>query len=367
MFRSRALAIAVILCSFGSSGAQNVSNLQPSQKFEIEGSLTDDNNDVSTNVSGIACMPPAAGRHNCLVIDDESRAAQLVSIEGRRLIAGPKVPLIGDEPSASIIGQEPKNAGCSAGKAKFKDLDGEGVAFAFPYFYVLGSHGCSRKSNKFRLSSFILARFRVDREGRVVDEADRPLADLSAALNHVETTYRLAEALKRAEQVGEFFAQDLNDEDGLNLEGIAVVGDQLIAGLRAPVLKRRAFLISVSLSFLFSRGSLPAAPDVQVIPLELGKNYGVRDLAPLGLQQLLVLTGPAQEQKKVPYGIFLVDLASTKSPQFLATLEEVEEDGEIGKAEGLVILETASSAVRVGILFDGVPNGAMREYWLPIK
>ena len=60
-------------------------------------------------------------------------------------------------------------------------------------------------------------------------------------------------------------------------------------------------------------------------------------------------------------------LLRPRVPQFLATLEEVEEDGEIGKAEGLVILETASSAVRVGILFDGVPNGAMREYWLPIK
>ena len=120
MLRSNALAIVIILCSFGGSGAQNVSNLKPLQKFEIEGSLTDDNDDVSTNVSGVACMQPIAGRHNCVVIDDESRAAQLVTIEGRRLIAGAKVPLIGDEPSASITGQEPKNAGCSAGKGKFK-------------------------------------------------------------------------------------------------------------------------------------------------------------------------------------------------------------------------------------------------------
>lgn len=313
MLRSNALAIVIILCSFGGSGAQNVSNLKPLQKFEIEGSLTDDNDDVSTNVSGVACMQPIAGRHNCVVIDDESRAAQLVTIEGRRLIAGAKVPLIGDEPSASITGQEPKNAGCSAGKGKFKNLDGEGVAFAFPYFYVVGSHGCSRNSNKFRLSSFILARFRVDRQGHVVDERDTPLADLSAALDHLETTYRLAEALKRANQVEEFFAEDLNDEDGLNIEGIAVVGDRLIAGLRAPVLRRRAFLISVSTRALFSKGSLPASSDVAVVPLELGKNYGVRDLAPLEARQLLVLTGPAQEQKKVPYGIFLVDLASTKS------------------------------------------------------
>src|SRR5262249_4070066 len=149
----------------------------------------------------------------------------------------------------------------------------------------------------------------------------------SRSVEHVETTYRLAEVLKTAPQVGSFFGRDLNEEKGLNVEGIAVFDGRVFAGLRAPVLKRTAFLVSASVSDLFSRDQSPPRPAVRVIPLRLGKKAGIRDLASLGEGRFLVLTGPAQEQKKVPYGLFLVDIASAGSPKFLATLRPVKEDG----------------------------------------
>src|SRR4051812_16041501 len=66
-------------------------------------------------------------------------------------------------------------------KGKFKNLDGEGVAYSEPYFYVVGSHGCARHEKKANLSSLILARVHVDSEGKMVGDGS----------TSVETTYRL--------------------------------------------------------------------------------------------------------------------------------------------------------------------------------
>ncbi len=83
--------------------------------------------------------------------------------------------------------------------------------------------------------------------------------------------------------------------------------------------------------FLFSRDVSPAAPKVGVIPLALGADTGIRDLAALGDGRLLVLTGPAQDQTNVAHGVFLVDPRTPGSLQRLATLTGIEQGG---KAEG---------------------------------
>jgi hypothetical protein len=89
--------------------------------------------------------------------------------------------------------------GCSDGERKFRGLDGEAVAYAAPFFYVVGSHGCSRHSNKFRSSSFILARI----PERQVASAARTLDPSS-----VETTYRLSEALAAIPWIRPYFTQE---------------------------------------------------------------------------------------------------------------------------------------------------------------
>jgi hypothetical protein len=324
------------------------SNLEPVRTLDAQ-NLTDDDDEAAADISGIACMPQSAAARVCLVINDEDRFAQLVKLEGNRLVGGVKVQLIGKQPSNATIGSEPQEAACSEGKAKFKDLDGEAVAFAAPHFYIAGSHGCSRNSNKFRTSSFILARVQVDAQGNPV----RPDA---------ETTYRLADALKNAPGVGAFFGKDLNGADGMNLEGIAVIGGKLIVGLRAPVLQGKASLVSVSLDHLFSRDRSPPPSDVRVISLPLGQNVGIRDLASLDDGRLLVLAGPAQEQKDVPYGFFLVDPTAGGAPKHLATLKDVG-----GKAEGVVVLAAAADSLRVLVMFDSLPGGGPREYRVPLQ
>jgi Protein of unknown function (DUF3616) len=361
-----AAGLIMVCCDVVLAQTPLVADLEPLRKLQVGPALTDDDEEVATDISGMACMPPAGATRTCLVINDQDRSAQFVTIEGQRLIGGRKLQLIGKQPSDAIIGQEPRGVECSDGKAKFKDLDGEGVAFAESHFYVSGSHGCSRNSNKFRLSSFILARVRVDAQGRAVDRDGTPVEASRSVEQHVETTYQLAEALRTAPQVRSFFGRDLNEAGGLNVEGIAIGDGRLFAGLRAPVLKRKAFLVSVSVSDLFSRDPSPR-PEVRVIPLQLGKKTGIRDLASLGEGRFLVLTGPAQEQKKVPYGLFLVDIASPARPKFLATLRPVEEDGTRGKAEGIVVLRASADELRVVVLFDSLPSGGPREYRVPLR
>jgi len=341
------LTVAAVLawCSPAWTQTPLAADLEPSRVFQSQ-SLTDDDDEPAADISGIACMPGTETRL-CMVINDEDRAAQLVQIEANSLVGGSKVQLIGKKPSASTLGDEPQDGGCSEGKAKFKDHDGEGVAFSAPYFYVVGSHGCSRHGNKLRASAFILARVQVDTRGN-------PVA--------VDTTYRLAEVLRTAPHIGPFFAKDLNGADGLNIEGIAVVGDQLVVGLRAPFIDGKAFLISVGLAHLFSTSSSIPPSDARVIPLTLGPNMGVRDLAPISDGRLLLLAGPAQEQEDVPYGFFLVDRSSPAAPIFLASLKDIHHDHTRPKAEGVVLLGAERDALRVLVVFDGLRGGGPREY-----
>jgi hypothetical protein len=82
---------------------------------------------AAKDISGIACAEPDGFPRHCLVVDDESQAAQFVVLTDGAIRAGTRVPLIDD---------------ASAGHAL--SLDGEGVAYADGSFYVIGSHGHPR-------------------------------------------------------------------------------------------------------------------------------------------------------------------------------------------------------------------------------
>src|SRR5262249_42045794 len=155
--------------------------------------------------------------------------ARLVTVGDGNLVGGMQVPLIGKHTPKEAFGKAPTDLQCSGGTASFKDLDGEAVAYAKPFFYVVGSHGCSRKKAKFHASTFIVARVRVDESGRLVNP-DGSAAPAGSA--KAETTYRLSEVLARG-KYGEFFGKDLSEEiNGLNVEGAAIVGTTLYVGLR---------------------------------------------------------------------------------------------------------------------------------------
>jgi hypothetical protein len=340
--------------------AEQPEPLHPTQVFTVKPPFLekknrdDDDEKVAEDLSGAACAPSGI----CLAINDQSRFAQPFTIDKEsggdgkgRIRAGEPVTIIGKNPSAATLGAAPAVDSCPGEKDDFRDLDGEGVAYAAPYFYIVGSHGCTRKDGDFLLSSFILARLRADQVSLSGAEEDAS----------VETTYRLADALRAAPMVGAFFGRDLNDDEGLNIEGLAVVGSRLFVGLRAPSIKGEAFLVSAPIDRLFASGHDPLDATPEVVPLALGHRVGIRDLAALPDGRLLVLAGPTQEQADIPYSLFIVEPKVGGEAKQIAKLEDVyEKKDKRAKAEAVTILDL--DPLRILVFFDGPKNGAPREF-----
>lgn len=352
--RSILFAIGIAALIGGSAVAQETSAIV-FKPMKLDGAFSVSEG-IATDISGMACVPEGAPR-KCLVINDENNNAQFVIIQDDRIEVGDTVPLIGDEEDGRTLGSPPQDI-CK-GKPKFKNLDGEGVAYAAPYFYVVGSHGCGRKNGKFGLSSFILARVRVDARGQPVDDAGRALARKDFA-QAVETTYRVSDLLLRAGNTAKFFGRDLKSENGLNIEGVAVSGDTIWFGLRAPVRKgKKAYLVGGAIDDLFKPGNKRSKAEPEVVPLELD-GRGIRDLAALPDNRLLVVAG-APEGPEVTFRLLVVDPVKEKVTP-IAPLPAVKGrvDGETvtGKAEGVTVLDTAGDKAQIVVLFDGLANGA---------
>ena len=244
---------------------------------------------AARDFSGIACAPGQVVRH-CLVIDDEGDDAQWATLDGTSFVAGDLMPLVGEGDGAVTFGTRPE-VDCPSGDGAFGEFDGEAVAFAAPYYYVVGSHGCSRKKGEYRASSFILARLN-----------DEPQ-------NQVETTFRLTDVLRHAGTVSAYFGKDLDGDNGLNIEGLAVRGDQLIIGLRAPSIDGRAFLVRTEIGPLFAKSG-PGALSSETISIAVPEGAGIRDLTTLADGRLLLLLGPAQEQG-LPYSLARIEIPSS--------------------------------------------------------
>jgi hypothetical protein len=347
-------AMGLLGCISGSAYAQQTSPI-PLKRMTIQGDFAVSEG-TATDISGMACLPEGAPR-KCLLVNDENKNAQFATIDDDRMVVGDPVPLIGSAPDSRTLGRPPDET-CEKAD-DFKDLDGEGVAYAKPYFYVVGSHGCGRSKNKFRLSSFILARVRVDRQGQPVDSADRPLA-LDKFAQAVETTYRVSDLLKRAGKAAEFFGKDLESSNGLNIEGVAVQGDTIWFGLRAPVRKNKtAYLVSGDIADLFKAGNKRSKAKPEVVPIELD-GLGIRDLAPLPDKRLLVVAG-AGHGPEVPFKLFVVDPAKGKVTPvgpLAAVTGQVDGEMKTGKAEGVTVIDMTGDKAQIVVLFDSLPNGA---------
>jgi hypothetical protein len=213
--------------------------LEPQAVYSVSGDLGGKKGKAAKDISGIACMdPPGSATFRCLLVNDENVFAQFVTIRGAQIVPGDKVTLIGDAPDTATLGSLP-TVDCPDPKPTFADLDGEGVAYAKPYYYVIGSHGCSRYGGEFKAAAFVLARFRIDEQGRVVGRDGKAARADAEPSTYVETTYRVSEALRKVPQVAGAFGKALmTAEDGLNIEGVAVEGDRIVVGLRCPEQKQ---------------------------------------------------------------------------------------------------------------------------------
>jgi len=320
-------------------------------------------------VSGMACLGSHGdAERQCLVVNDEEPFGQVARLTVDKLIAAAppqgQVTFIRDHDTAEgVLGAAP-DVHCPDTPKGFEDLDGEGVAFARDstgqgYVYVSGSHSCSRNGH-FKPSNYILARFKVDGPDSVRGNTE-PV---------IERTWRLSDALHQSE-AGDDFGKAKTI--GTNVEGIAVIGDRLYAGLRTPVRDGHAYIISARIDDLFAPSHTllkSEKPEDRSIRVRLPENTGIRDLAALKGGGLLILTGPTQDQPEVGYRLYrLAKPAGESEPQFLREITTTTkgDDGGRAKAETVSVLDETDDKLTVLILYDNINEGEPTRYEIPVS
>jgi Protein of unknown function (DUF3616) len=324
--KTRALILASIFILVAGSAAQSIA--KDSEAWIIKGRLFGKDGKKSTNVSGIACSTTQGFPRSCLLIDDSLQSAQFVTVRNGTIIADGMIRLISNKY-----------------KGERFELDGEGIAFADGYYYVMGSHGHPR-DRKHSLDP-------ISHAGKIRAKiaASSQIIRVDARTTAITITEKLR-AIIAADSVLSPFLDRRLENNGLTIEGVAVKGGRLFAGFRAPSLDNgRAAILSVALGGLF--GTDPADPKLYLLPL--GNGQGVRDLASY-TTGFLVLAGPAAAGGG-NYAIYWWDDAS-ESIRLLRDLTNV--TGKKRKAEALLPLDVSPSGLRALIFFDREKQGAPR-------
>jgi hypothetical protein len=313
--------------------------------WPVNGRLVGKDEKKSENVSGIACTTTTGFPRACLVIDDEMQAAQFVTVEDGELRAGETLDLIHNQFEHKAL-----------------ELDGEGVAFADNAFYVIGSHGHPRdKDHKLdptidaeKIRAKILASSQIVRI-RLKPGISQPAS--SEDVQDIRSSSTLREIIAADSTLKRFVDRRL-ENNGVTIEGVAVLGGRLFAGFRGPFLENgRIPVLSVSVNALFDGGS----PEARLHMLPIGEGRGVRDLAPFE-NGLLVLAGPSGDGDG-PYSVYWWD-GSGESIRLLADITAATEADKKRKPEAILPLGEGHSGLRVLVLSDGRKEGGPRAVWI---
>jgi len=289
-------------------------------------------------ISGAACVPTSPPV--CLAGNDEKQYAQFFTIQDKTLVPDALIRLVPDQENG----------------VAFDELDIEGVAYDGGFFYLIGSHGAPRTRDKpFDPSRCLLVRFQVNPQS---GKPDFPFADDVVDRQAIEKTKALRQVIQNAPHIGPFAEKPLDDENGANIEGLAVKGERIFLGFRGPSVDKNAFILQVDKNGVFGT----AAMNPTVYPIPLGDNVGIRDLAALK-EGMLILSGPAVGPAGT-YGIWYWDEGSKEpKPTPLAVLGGVPVNG---KPETVIVLdESDPQHYRVLVLIESIENSAPLEYLVP--
>jgi hypothetical protein len=345
---------------------------QQPTRVDLEAGFLEGLTGPAMNLSGISCLEPVEGRARCLVVNDESTAAQWATLVGRRLIPGAVVPLITpDAPQESFasrltaFGSLAASTPTASGRCRdrdadedFDEFDGEGVAWSHAdrAFYVIGSHACGRRG-RFRRSTHLLARIRTDAAG--------------GSPQPPELTWRLGEAILHHPLLAPYYGLPRDEtRRGLDIEGIAVTRRGLMFGLRAPSLQVpgptdiwHGLILTAHPNALFSNAGAP--PELRIARVPLAPGTGIRDLAALRDGRLLVLTGGTQDQRPAQ-SILLLTPGDAEIWQPTVLVQGLPEAFRGSKAEGLTVTSEAGGAVTLIVLFEESAREGGLEYVLPV-
>jgi hypothetical protein len=324
---SGVLAIAGLIACAEASEVPGPATIVLEQRVAIDPVLA--NKKERENLSGAACSPAGP----CLLIGDEKAYARFFTLSGTQLVPGEPLYLL---PKAMPSGDE---------------TDGEGVAFANDYFYVIGSHSQNKQGEK-QPSRDFLYRIRIDpKTGMPADlgTADKPSAsvDITTLRTVIDKTPPMTAHLEEAPGEG---------RHGVNIEGIAVSGDDIFIGFRGPVTMAGVPILRLSEAGLFGckvKLDKPSTCDIAVDEptlLNLGPRQGIRDLAAVD-GGLLILSGPEMRGDTRKPQLFFWD-GTTIPPVPLGALPP----GPDGP-ESITVLQETADSYRLLVLSDGDAGG----------
>ena len=313
-------------------------------------------------ISGLACAQPTPdGARQCLTINDEELGGEIAILDGDTLTPMPQtIDIVRDGDDGADVRGTLHVPDCPDKRTKYGEVDGEGAAIADGFAYVASSHSCSGEG-KYKPSSYLLSRVRMASDTQFVAD-DAPAGEPLKA----ERSWRLADALL-ASDVKDAFGKKKND--GTNVEGIAVADGLLYAGLRTPPLDGNAVVITAPINGLFAPGDGPLDPArVRTYRVPLGPGTGIRDMATLSGDGLLILSGPTHIQTDVPYRLWLADRTKLEAPPvLLATLPDARTDpgsprgkgygGDMLKPEAVAVLSQDDTRLTVLVMHDNIDEG----------
>jgi hypothetical protein len=299
-------------------------------RFSFQGEVVEDK-----DLSGLACI---SDRY-CLVGADEAREVQVLELlrdaHSLRVVETVSLLRSGDE------------------------IDIEGIAAEGDCYYVIGSHGISKKQGESQGNRYSIFRLKVD------PATGTPAGTLIAGVRVPASleVASLARILRADPVLGEHFGKPLQQK-GINIEGLAARNGRLFVGFRNPNLNGDAFVMEISADDVFARTT---QPKYTLHRLRLGEGLGIREIV-AARSSFVIIAGNAGSEPSEKYveaedyeadRDFYLFTWDGKGPDVhkIGLLPEVR-----GKAEAMTILEEAADHLTVLVLFDGPKQGRPSVY-----
>lgn len=322
-----------------------------------------------------------AGDLSAVVVTDGGRTLWVGSDEWTSIDRLTKIDdsTYGDHTSFALAdylkGFNPKNG----------EIDIEGMDLDGSYLWLIGSHSSKRKKVKLETDGgepkFTLTKKElkeVKKEGNRYLLARIPLVDgklqksagalTGASLPRREKenndfTNDLTDDLARDEYLRDFITANLpGKENGLDIEGLAVKKNHLFLGLRGPVLRGMAIILTLKIAeesaetlVLEKIGADDRCYQKHFLDLD---GLGIRDLCFDG-DDLLILAGPTMTLD-APFYIFRLkdpltleenSLSSTVNGQ-LTRLMEIPHGYQSDRAEGIALYPTGDGSKTLLVVYD---------------
>jgi hypothetical protein len=309
--------------------------VNPYASWQLKPSLIDKDKKEAENISGLACSP--LPNPVCVLLSDEQsngRYVRFATYASNTLIPQRILQLL--DPISG------------------KETDTEGAAYDQGFFYLVGSHGVEKKKGEYAKDRNWLFRFRPDANKTTQVERTNAIEPLLASLPDIKgfACPRNATAPCRSLQ-----------EDGVNIEGLAVADGQAWIGLRSPLLQGESVVIRTSIDGLFGQRR---PDDAKLYRINLGPNRGIRDMARVS-GGFLLLSGKsrpeADQEQEQPLPATVLYWSGDSQPAIpIATLMQT---GPIQKPEAMMLLSEDKNEWRILVLGEGKGSVTPKEYRLP--